>query len=110
MLTYKLRKPVTRRPRSTLEAGFLFEGKPITFEDLQFERALAYNLDITNEIVVGTPKVIERNSSSMSSYSSYDQNKKLLKRPRNKKSKKKAKNTWAEDEAVAKELQRFNDE
>jgi len=46
----------------------------------------------------------------MSSYSSYDQNKKLLKRPRNKKSKKKAKNTWAEDEAVAKELQRFNDE
>ena len=47
----------------------------------------------------------------MSSYSSSDQNKKLLKRPRNKtKSKKKAKNTWAEDEAVAKELQRFNDE
>jgi len=37
MLTYKLRKPVTRRPRSILEAGFLFEGKPITFEDLQFE-------------------------------------------------------------------------
>uniref|UniRef100_A0A915MNN9 Uncharacterized protein n=1 Tax=Meloidogyne javanica TaxID=6303 RepID=A0A915MNN9_MELJA len=73
-------------------------------------RALAYNLDITNEIVVGTPKVIERNSSSMSSYSSSDKNKKLLKRPRNKKSKKKAKNTWAEDEAVAKELQRFNDE
>nr|CAD2182745.1 unnamed protein product [Meloidogyne enterolobii] len=111
MLTYKLRKPVTRRPRSILEAGFLFEGKPITYEDLRFERALAYNLDISNEIVVGTPKVIERNSSSLSSYSSSDQNKKLLKRPRNKtKSKKKAKNTWAEDEAVAKELQRFNNE
>jgi len=47
----------------------------------------------------------------MSSYSSSDQNKKLLKRPRNKtKSNKKTKNTWAEDEAVAKELQRFNDE
>uniref|UniRef100_A0A914MGS7 non-specific serine/threonine protein kinase n=1 Tax=Meloidogyne incognita TaxID=6306 RepID=A0A914MGS7_MELIC len=113
MLTYKLRKRVTRRfgQRCSLEAGFLFEGKPITFEELQFERALAYNLDITNEIVVGTPKVIEHNSSSMSSYSSSDQNKKLLKRPRNKtKSKKKTKNTWAEDEAVAKELQRFNDE
>uniref|UniRef100_A0A915LFC0 Uncharacterized protein n=1 Tax=Meloidogyne javanica TaxID=6303 RepID=A0A915LFC0_MELJA len=113
MLTYKLRKRVTRRfgQRRSLEAGFLFEGKPITFEELQFERALAYNLDITNEIVVGTPKVIEHNSSSMSSYSSSVQNKKLLKRPRNKtKSKKKTKNTLAEDEAVAKELQRFNDE
>ncbi|CAK5106182.1 unnamed protein product [Meloidogyne enterolobii] len=113
MLTHKLRRRVTRfgeRPRDIRQAGFLLEGKPITYEDLRFERALAYNLDISNEIVVGTPKVIERNSSSLSSYSSSDQNKKLLKRPRNKKSKKKAKNTWAEDEAVAKELQRFNNE
>jgi len=39
MLTYKLRKRVTRRfgQRCSLEAGFLFEGKPITFEELQFE-------------------------------------------------------------------------
>ncbi|CAK5103571.1 unnamed protein product [Meloidogyne enterolobii] len=114
MLTHKLRRRVTRfgeRPRDIRQAGFLLEGKPITYEDLRFERALAYNLDISNEIVVETPKVIERNSSSLSSYSSSDQNKKLLKRPRNKtKSKKKAKNTWAEDEAVAKELQRFNNE
>ncbi|KAL7072448.1 hypothetical protein ACQ4LE_007710 [Meloidogyne hapla] len=109
MENQQLKRRVTRFSKRPVgrKAGFLFDGEEIGYDDIRIKRAFAYNLNLSNEFVIETPKQLERSSSSFATDRTKKQPK-LTKKKTNQKKKKK--NTMAEDEAVEKELKRLNGE